>query len=214
MIFFNHDCVRCDAERTPLSVTPGFGVLPGNSCFVLFTFSNVEHLTRNKIPWWTTGVPLPIMPGPPRKPPKKNSERTRWVPWDCYKYWVRESDRHPMVQSEPDEIVNGTHAFWARLRQNCSPSPDASEFSWFSSRPATPDTMAPGPPSQHPVYSYPPPPPPPYHPPQALTPSVRQPAPHPCLSQFPPPANNPPPPPSSGSSQGQQGECGYPYSLC
>lgn len=156
---------------------------------------------------------------PPRQPPdqnRKGSPRGR-----RYRYWVRRSDEHPMVQSYPNEIVDGMAALINSLKDLRSPSPRAREFSRFSSQPATPDAMAhgqahgqssqqpgysysfppapfpamtPGQSSQQPMYSYPPPPPPfpRLVPPHVF--STHEQVPHTFLpQQLPPPTNAPPP---------------------
>lgn len=149
------------------------------------------------------GVSLPTMT-PPNKPPDKDSKGLPRAPGKRLPFWLRQSDSHPMVQSQPDEIVKGTHAFMENIRRLCSPSPPAGgqEFSRFSSQAATPDAMAHGTPSRYPVYSYPPPPPPlprPF-PLSALPSSTRQEVPYTPRSQLPPSS------PLRNNSRGQQGE--------
>jgi len=138
----------------------------------------------------------------PRKPPDEESEDFPPT-WRRLPYWMRRSEHHPMVQSQPDEIINGTNAVINALRELRSPSPNVGGFSRFSSRATTPNNAVPGPSSQYPVYSYPPPPPPPLHypPPLYLPPP----------SHPPPPVINLPCPPLIGGSQGQKGKCRSPF---
>ena len=143
---------------------------------------------------------------PPRNPPNKSAYPPRGERVD---YWTRRSERHPRVQSQPDEIVNGTNSIINALRRVRSPSPPSTTgFSRFSSRAATPDYAVPGPSSQHPAYSYPPPPV--FHPPPGFI--------HPAYQHVPwhapppqsshPPVHNPLSPPSGDGSQDCQGRCG------
>ena len=76
----------------------------------------------------------------PKKPKKSKGRRPR------YPYWERKSKYHPMVQPRPGFIFDGMHTLAAELRQLRSSSPDAREFSRFSSQAATPDTTEHGPP--------------------------------------------------------------------
>ena len=142
---------------------------------------------------------------PPRNPPDKSAYPPRGERID---FWTRRSERHPRVQSQPDEIVNGTNSIVNALHRVCSPSPvNATGFSRFSSHAATPDYMVPGPSSQHPVFSYPPPPLP-FHPLSGFTHPAYQhipwhaspPQPHPLV-------RDPPSPPSDGGSQDHRGGC-------
>ena len=98
----------------------------------------------------------------PRKPPDEESEDFPPT-WERVPHWLRCSERHPMVQSQPDEIINGTNVIINALRELRSPSPNAGIFSRFSSRATTLNNAVPGPSFQYPVYSYPPLPPQPSH---------------------------------------------------
>lgn len=153
---------------------------------------------RTEIPRRTTRLVSSPTMTPPRNP-DRNPEDSR-VPGKRFPFWLRQSDHHPMVESQPGEIIRGMPAFVESLRRVCSPSPNPGEFSRFSLWPATPDTAVHSAPYQHPMYSYPPPPPLP-RPLPAFTPPTRRRAPHTSLQV---------PPPSSGSSRDQRGK----YKVC
>jgi len=153
----------------------------------------------------------------PPNPPDKGSGDFPPVTGKRFPFWLRKSQNHPMVQSRPNEIVDETERIISALCELRTPSPDAGEFSQFSSRAATTEGTVPRPPARRPVYTYPPPPPPrllppppPPPPPQppplpAPTPPAYRRVPRAPPPQKPPPIISLPAPLLSGNSRGHQG---------
>lgn len=92
---------------------------------------------------------------PPHQPPAEGGSQRLPPSWKRARYWLRESDQHPMVQSQADEIVYGTNALLDSFCEHRSPSPIMREFSRFSSQPVTPDATTHGQSSRQAMRSHP-----------------------------------------------------------
>ena len=76
-----------------------------------------------------------------KKPPDKQSNSFPQG-WKRLPFWLRCSDQHPGMESHLGEIVEGTSCIFKALCNLRSLEPDNRGFSWFSLRPASPETQA------------------------------------------------------------------------